>query len=116
MDMFDRLKPFILENIKCKIEKTDYGYVEILAYYCKNPDEFEIVCEFEGIANTNDHSSRRDIYRDEKFRGNDWYFFYAKNNSCDIHYSKMHYYSETLTEKKEKFKLFCDEYEEELLK
>lgn len=112
MDRFDELKQFILENIKCKTKVSDYGYVKILAYYCKNSEEFKVVCEFEGIANTNERYSKRDIFCNEIFRGNDWYFFYVENMSCDPHYSEMHYYSETLNEKKEKFKLFCDEYEE----
>lgn len=111
MYYYEEVQKEVLEKIKCKKNVNEYGSIHILAYYCENVEQFNLACKYESILKSCG-KIEEDKFKEEKFRGSDWYFFCSTvedlgNHGC----SRCLYHIETLTEKKEKFAKFCKEYD-----
>lgn len=95
---------------KLKYKANEYG--SIYAVKCITADDFELMKRYYSDAYTSCYDPTPQKIKGD-FKGKDWYFI----EKCDVDYGmgahETKYWFESLTQKKEKFKTFCAEYEKE---
>ena len=104
---YEELDKLVKQNLK--FATSDGGYYST-AIYCNNYEELKLALAWENEGSKSFYDEK-DKYIDNGFFGSDWYFFERDETYCDGHCTLYDYYYETLSMKKEKFKKYCDKFE-----
>lgn len=101
----------ILEKVKDTIECKYNAFGSPTAFKIHNDEEYRLVLEYVNMA----HMSCCDYaeHYEYDYKGEDWYFFLESKEDLGMEGRFTRYWQETLTDKKNNFNKFLEQFENE---
>ena len=98
----------LLEIVKNRMEIREDSFGSVIAAKIHNREEFDLMVSFWAVAYSSCYKREKII---GKFVGEDWYFIESDTDDYGMDGKSTTYYTQTLSEKKQKFWEFCRKFD-----